>query len=55
MPIITPANQSGTAVSKNSDAIKKAQAAIAADLEGDEDEDDDDEAKEDEVAEVSSS
>jgi nucleolar protein 56 len=45
--------QSGTAVGKNADAIKKAQAAIAADLEGDDDEDDDGDAKEDEVAEVS--
>ena len=44
--------QSGTAVSKNADAIKKAQAAIALDLEGDDDEDDDENAKEDEVAEV---
>jgi len=47
-------HQSGTAVSKNADAIKKAQAAIALDLEGDDDEDDDENAKEDEVAEVRS-
>ena len=39
-------------MSKNADAIKKAQAAIALDLEGDDDEDDDENAKEDEVAEV---
>jgi len=44
--------ESGTAVSKNADAIKKAQAAIALDLEGDDDEDDDENAKEDEVAEA---
>lgn len=46
--------ESGTAVSKNSDAIKKAQAAIAAeDLEGEDDDgDEDDDAKEEEVAEA---
>jgi len=45
--------ESGTAVSKNADAIKKAQEAIAADLAADDDEEeDDDEAKEHEVAEA---
>lgn len=49
-----PKYQSGTAVSKNSDAIKKAQEAIAADLdaEDDDDEDEDDTAKAEEVAEA---
>lgn len=46
--------QSGSALSKNADAIKKAQAAIALDLEHDDDDDEDmeDTAKVDEVAEV---